>query len=287
MKSDILRGVEDPTIERLRKLREVDLLVDIGRGSVQLEIILALGRADSGLNSKSLSEMTGYRRKTILDALRKLQIKGLVSEREDGYVLSEKGLKLYSSLLEALGVGIGESKGRLSSMLLSREMARDIATYDYVNDAIIALGAARNYELPVKVLSEITGLSVQRLEDYLEKFTNGRPRLFKKFRKRSILSKILGRGEVYYRLTSEGLAAYHKLPHYLKMKKNLGARILQTIGRSGHPKLVLKRMAIYMSIGSSLTMLAAILIGGALGKIIMASWILLVSLIALLIEVSY
>jgi len=284
-----LQLYSDRFTEKLRQLAEIDSVVDIGRARVQLEILLKLGENDEGLTSREIAEKTGYRRKTVLDALRKLIGKGLVTHEDDVYKLTSEGINLYRGLLEVLDIPTQHLKYAPTHKMQPLEFARDIATYDFLNDAIIALGAAKNNELPLTILSEIAGISPQRMEDYLEKFTKGRVKLFKRYIKKPWLSRLLGRGRgvVYYRLTSEGLKAYYRLPHYLKMKHNTAAKILQYIARSGHPKLVLKRLALIMAIGSSIAMSLAIFLKNTGSVLILGAWSLLVSFIALLIELAY
>lgn len=251
-------------VTKLQKLKSVDDLVDFSRSSLQLEVILFLGCRRKARLEEMASEL-GFRRKALGDTLRKLAAKKLIAKGEKDYFqLTETGERYLSELMDIIGVPSYPSKS-FSSIDRAQERLRfiveELSTSSYLYDAIISLGSAKNYELPLGKLSRIVGLGSLRLQSYLDLFVDAQDknlRLFRKYHKPTLLSKALNRlgikakrSKICYRLTDKGLTVYYRLPHYVKFKHNVFARAMAKVFGGGHPKFLLKQSFLLVCLGSA------------------------------------
>lgn len=80
---------------RLLLLKDLDSTIDFSRATNQFSIVLYLAEQVKPVSVSELAKVTGDSRKSILDSLRKLEKKGLITKLEEGgelYVgLSEQG----------------------------------------------------------------------------------------------------------------------------------------------------------------------------------------------------
>ncbi len=262
-------------------LREVDAAVDFARGWLQLRILLSVGYLGR-CSVDRLVEVLGERRKAILDSLRKMRAKGLI-EGEGELSLTEEGRRVYGTLLSVLGSSRRASAGTTLSRAAAQDIPRDVLRFSYLYDVLVALGTSKGYELPLSTLASVTRLSPTTLEDYLKPYVEDELRLLKRVVRGG---RLTGR-RVFYRLTDEGLKVYHKLPDYVKYRGSLVAMVLRSLTRSGHPRIVLKRVALALAIGSAITSALVAVLAPPTSLVVALTWILTVSLIALLVEVTY
>ncbi len=295
---DRLSSVElfHEVLRKISSLREVDSTIDIARGWLQLRILLALGFYN-GIDVDGLVRILRERRKAVLDALRKMKNKELIVNNGGKVVLSEKGKALYNVIASSIGLenngsshrGVYDSLSfrsrRSKDPRIIHDIPRDLSRSFYLYDTIIALGSSKNYELPLSTLSSISKISPEVLDDYLKPYASPPYRIMRRIIKTAGL--FFKRREVFYKLTDNGLKVYHKLPDYVKYRNHFGAKLLRLLSRSGHPRMVLKRISFIMSIGSAITMFLSVVMGGPASIIVMASWILFVSFLALLVELTY
>ncbi len=81
-------------------------MIDFSKSSYQLDIAVFIGNIGKPVSVDALVSALGVDRKQILDALRKLKIKGIVSTDNAGfYMLTDSGKKFYDSLVRNL-IGI-------------------------------------------------------------------------------------------------------------------------------------------------------------------------------------
>jgi len=279
-----LLGMSGELLELLNAvsaLREVDAAVDFARGWLQLRILLTAGHLGR-CSVDRLVEVLGERRKAVLDSLRKMRAKGLV-EGEGQLNLTEEGRRVYETLVSVLAGSRGASAGTVLSKATARDIPRDILRFSYLYDVLIALGTSKGYELPLSTLASVTRLSPTTLEDYLKPYVEEEPKLFKRIVRGG---RLTGRG-VLYRLTDEGLKVYHRLPDYVKYKNSLAATALRALTRSGHPRIVLKRVALALALGSAITSASVAILAPPASMVVALTWVLAVSLLALLVEVTY
>ncbi|RLE49495.1 MAG: hypothetical protein DRJ33_08210 [Candidatus Methanomethylicota archaeon] len=260
-----VRDVKADLVLKLQKLKSVDDLVDFSRSSLQLEVLLFLGYKKRARLDEMASEL-GFRRKALGDTLRKLVAKKLVIKGEkDYFTLTETGERYLSELMDIIGVP-GYPKKPISSVDKAQERLRfiieELPTSSYIYDAIVSLGSAKNHELSLDRLSRIVGLGGLRLQSYLDLFVDAQDknlRLFRKYHKPTLLSRILNklgfkikRSKVYYRLSDKGLTVYYRLPHYVKFKHNTFACTLAKLMGSGHPKYLLRQSFLIVCLGSAI-----------------------------------
>ncbi|MET1127909.1 MAG: MarR family transcriptional regulator [Thermoproteota archaeon] len=278
---------------KLAVLRALDSQVDFSRGILQLKIVLALAESDGGYTVRELARMLGQRYKSVSDAMRKLELKGLVArvrERGEAYRLTEKGKMYYERLLAILGVTEGEAaRTRIARRMLILDMAKDITLHRYLADAVLAAALSSRKEVSLSELAAILKLSPARAQSYIDMYAEGAvsPRLFKKYHKesrvRAVLAKMglrVSQRQVYYRLTSDGESLYYKLPDYLKYKNSRRLRLFQKLVGHGHPVLVHRRLSRLFASGSIVLLLLTAL--GAVPKLVLAPWLLAGSVLWLL-----
>ena len=288
---------------RISLLRELDSLIDFSRGELQLNIIIKLGETGGrDLTASQLSKILGERYRSVIDALHRLERKGLVEKKvgERGillYTLSAIGKWYYNTLTKLLNLkGEMEAEDQhLSHKTILRHFTKEARTIDYIVDAIIALATTGKKRLPLETLASIMGLSTTRAQSYLDLYSQktSQPKLFKKTIKQpTLISRILNkiglkksRTKVYYELTEEGLTVYHKLPYYMKLRGNTPAKILTTITRTGHPKIALKRLLIIETIGSIIALYALIL--HPQGYLLTAAWLFTLIMLTAIAKLSY
>lgn len=267
-------------------LREVDSVIDLTRGWLQFRILIALGFLKR-LDVDDLTKLLSERKKAVLDALRKLRLKGLVVDGDGGrYVeLSSSGKELYEMVLGLVSGELTIFGRSLGVPNISDDLHRDLIKSVYLYDVIVALGTAKNHELPLNTLASIVKLSPEVLDDYVKPYSESELKLFKRY---SAGGKLLGRGKkIIYRLSDEGLKVYHRLPDYVKYRNDWKASILRTLTRSGHPRIVLKRISLILSLGSAFVALMAVLITPSHSLILIMTWVLIISFIALITEMTF
>ncbi|MEM1541809.1 MAG: hypothetical protein QW101_06555 [Ignisphaera sp.] len=275
--------IEDLLNTRINMLRELDAVIDFARGGLQLNIIMELGRNDDGYTVKDIARILNERPKAVLDAMRKLVVKGLVVKDDkngyDLYRLSEKGMEFYGRLAKMLGFieyykGERVSKAQIKAMVL--DIASDLVKYHHIADVVITIATSKNQEASIRTIAEGMKLSVDRAKTYLEMYSESRSplRLFKKVEKKrskvietfveimnpllnKIGIKILNNNHTY-RLTKEGLMVFYRHPYYVKFKNNLLTQIGSTIFGTLHPRVVIKRATLMVMIVTALALLLSL-----------------------------
>ncbi|MCS7108959.1 MAG: hypothetical protein NZ911_06150 [Sulfolobales archaeon] len=278
-------GSINDILQRVGVLREVDSVIDLTRGWLQFRILIALGFLGSS-DPDGLAKLLGERKKAVLDALRKLKLKDLITDVEGGrYVsLSESGKELYNMVVGLVSGDSVRGRGGLR-FPISEDIHRDLAKSIYLYDVIVALGTSRKHELSLNTLASIVKLSPEVLDDYVKPYAEGDLKLFKRY---SASGKLFSRGKkLVYRLSDEGLKVYHRLPDYVKYRNDWKASILRRLTRSGHPRIVLKRISLILSLGSAFIALTAVLLPPYLSLIMVLTWVLIISFVALITEMTF
>ncbi|MCS7098578.1 MAG: ArsR family transcriptional regulator [Candidatus Methanomethyliaceae archaeon] len=229
-------------MERILQLRNVDKIIDLSKGTLQLDILLAISSKGEATIS-DIVEITGQRRKAITDALRKLKNKNLVeSSDKKRFRLTQEGERCIKMLAEFLGnsQNIGSIEHGLPDIIPKSSILSQI---------IIALATSRNNRMTVKEIARAIGLSPQRAQSYIDLYVNRESSFFKKYTDETSISKLLSKlgisskkYETYYALTKEGFQQFYKMPLYLKMKQSLAYRILSKITFTKNPRLIFRRL---------------------------------------------
>ena len=196
-------------MERIEVLRRIDSLIDFNRATAQLKILVTLDNKE--LSIDELVKETGLKRKTILDAVRKLELKGVVARKGHKLALSELGSSVYKTLRDiALGKNIYTEDVRSVPYRVTSIKTSFYETYDqllhviYMLKVIKILGDSGNKPIYIKNLANKVGVSPTTLMDHLIVFTNGDIKLFNKIY--DITTK-----RTYFALTELGLKLYNSI----------------------------------------------------------------------------
>jgi len=237
-------------------LKEVTKVVDVTKGTLQLQMIIFL--YDKGAQSADqISKELGKRRKAVTDALRKLKLKEVVKETthngEGGestvvYELTDNGREYVGSLKDIFstrgGASITTTRGTGFRLI---EIIEEIPLLFNTYDAIIALGIVGNKGLSASKLAKLFGLSEQRAITYLDLFTDAKgATLFKK----KVINPNNANEEVRYVLSENGQRTLKLLPLYNNLSASVSFKILRAITRAAHPRQVYSRSALLLAVGS-------------------------------------
>lgn len=254
------------TNDTISILRRIDREIDFARGSLQISILLELGKSVNGLAIRDLAKRLNERNKSIADALRKMMLKNIVEKTRNGnsyeiYMLTEHGQKLYEDLMKVVkGNGFASPIHKRKTNVMPHDFSLELIKKDYINDIVITIATSKKRIVSIKEIAESMGLSIQRAQAYLDMYS-GRDapiRLFKRVetsfldleeeRKKTMprILKIIGfkkkNNKVFYILTEDGLAVFHRLPFYTKYATSKTAKLIQKLFNSLHPRLVAKRL---------------------------------------------
>ncbi|HIQ23806.1 MAG TPA: hypothetical protein EYH50_02010 [Pyrodictium delaneyi] len=271
--------------DKLELLRQVDSVIDLSRGWLQLRILMTIG--DKGAYVDDIVALLDVSRKAVLDSLRKMRVKGLVSISNGFVQLTDKGMEVYNILRNVVSDS-SASSGTLmppSSTPSVYDVLSFVTRYVYLYDVIAALGFSPRYELPLEVLAAIARVGPRQLDEYLSVYSRREPRLFSRVL-RSTGWGPFRRTRIYYRLTRDGVKLLHRLPEYMRVRRSLAARVLVSITRTLHPRLVLKRLVFVTSLGSAIAM-SIVVAYPSVGVIVLGAWLVVLSFLAVLVSQSY
>ncbi len=272
--------------ERLELLRRVDSYVDLSRGWLQLRLLVELGRRGGEATVSELAAALGVERKAVLDSLRKMRQKRLVAQGKRGPALTERGMDLYRSLVHVVAGKARPQPGeaaRGESDVYS--LVASLTRHHYLYEALTALAYAPGHMLPLAALASLARLSQRQMDEYLQVYTRGAPRLLHRLVKEQRLGP-LRRQMVYYKLTREGEKLLHRLPDYAWTRRSRAARIIAAVARTLHPRIALKRLMVLISLGSAAAM-ALVAAEPGLAAPVLGAWLLVVAGLAVLVEASY
>jgi len=152
---DETRILSGEVMTLLKVLREIDGIVDLARGEVQLLVLLSA--KDGMVRPSVLADSLGLRSKTVIDAVQKLKRKGLLKKLgRDRYKLTDKGRRLKRLIF---------SLPRASAMLGSQE-----AVYQayMISEAVLILGTVAESWYPLSRLARHVGVSAGKLHEIVE-----------------------------------------------------------------------------------------------------------------------
>lgn len=186
----------------IETLRSIDSLIDLSRATAQLKILLAIGKS-----SLTINEIVNYsklKRKTVLDALRKLESKDLVTKNSGRYTLTQHGMKIYEALLRLASANYDNNTPVPFNLPFKRTLF--LEAYDELLSALYFLRTLEiigtsNRPYSLKKLAKKLGVSQITLDNHLRRFTTPTLPLLKR-----VYSLELK--HVYYKLTELGLRFY-------------------------------------------------------------------------------
>jgi len=185
--------------ERIQLLRRIDSIIDFNRATAQLRILIALNNKEHTVDEIMMS--TGLKRKTVLDAIRKLEIKGLVEKQGNRYRLTELGRNIYNALLNLAGGNPRNIPVKPSLRTTYYETYDQLLNVVYMLRVVKILGNASNKPLSLKELAKKTGVSQTTLSDHINRFVSGNLKIFER-------TYDIKRKKAYYKLTDLGLKLY-------------------------------------------------------------------------------
>ena len=185
--------------EKIQLLRRIDSIIDFNRATAQLKILIALNSGEYTVDEVVRS--TGLKRKTVLDAIRKLEIKGLVEKQGNQCRLTELGRNIYDALLDLAGGNLRNIPAKPSLRTTYYETYDQLLNVVYMLRVVQVLGDASNKPLSLKELAKKTGVSQATLSDHINRFVFSNPKIFER-------TYDIERKRVYYRLTDLGLKLY-------------------------------------------------------------------------------
>ncbi len=260
-------------MEYINVLRKIDSVIDLARGWLQLSVLVSIG--ERSVRVDELVNILGQPRKAVLDVLRKMRLKGLVEVRDGYYRLSSRGLQLYKLLYSLVGSrafttdssggGAGGGEATVYDIISS------ITRFLYLYEAIVALGSARGYELSLDTLASIVRVGRRQLDEYLSVYSSNPLRIFERRIKRCGL--FVRRSCIVYKLTREGLMVFHRLPEYVRARRSWATRLLALLTHALHPRIVLKRLTLFLSVGSAVAM-SLVALHPELSLLLLGGWVL-------------
>jgi len=208
--------------QKLLLLKELDETIDFSKSTLQIEVMFTFLMGKEKLTPSELVEVLDERRKAVLDALRKMQLKGIIKkegevEGEPVYVLTESGLRYSKKLKEALGLSTHDNSVQINEEYISNRekiasLRRIIGLY-YVYNAILYLANSPGGRADLYRLSALVGLSPERMKSYLDAYSRPPMRIFK--RQSSPLTR-----KTFYKLEKEGWGIYYKTHQYQQLKED-------------------------------------------------------------------
>ena len=294
----------EPVRNGIRKLKEIDSRIDFARSQLQLDIVLELALARKPLAADEIARFIGYRKKAVLDALRKLENKGLVRRVGSSnmlFELTDEGKKLLEGLFDLLGVSGLTSvarKAHVRGRADARDLQKVVQPSYYLAKIIIAIGSSRKGYLSMKELASVVGLSQERLQSYMEPYMSATAevKLFKKVRKPVRLEPLyrilrsfgvrVSTVSSYVTLTDEGRLLYYRLPVYVKLKHNFAAKLVAELFGSYAERLVLKRFSVLTCV-LALSSIIAITALSSVGSLVSLGLMLLCIAISLALLAAY
>jgi DNA-binding MarR family transcriptional regulator len=256
---------------RLELLRKLDSIIDFSKSTIQLQIILALALNGENLSTSRLSKIVGERRKAVLDALRKLEYKGLI-RRVDGsdsgelvYELTDLGRAFTRGLAGLLSSTPASAKAQHmlgEDLTVSQRITlrTRLVEAGYAYKALVALSLAPRYSLPARDLSRSLGISAERLVSYMDLFTTPPQRIFRKMLKPD--------GTIIYRLDAEGAKLLARIAESRKLRsRRLAVALARAFKAYSQPKIIAV-MSSVLFLANSLAMLLLYLVSQTKAEIV-------------------
>lgn len=197
-------------------LRNIDSIIDFSRATAQLRILIAIDK--ESLTVDEIVSRTGLRRKTVLDALRKLELKGVIKRKDSRYLLTDMGRSIYETLNNL--ILSDETATDLSSVRSLKpflyDLYTDVLSIAYMLEVIKIIGKRNKPRACVDELALKIGVSVATLENHLRRFSEGRTALFRRIDDKT-------KGCIVYELTELGSTLYRRLYSRRRLLSSLKA----------------------------------------------------------------
>ena len=244
-------------MEKLRLLQHLDSVIDFSRATLQIEIVFALVFSPRPLTPTDLAIIINERRKAVLDALRKLEIKGIVKRKgsrrgEALYVLGDRGHR-YAEGLKAL-LGMDETRVTQPLGVTQRiQVQRSLIEAYYAYKALVSLALAPGSMLSLKELAKVLELSPDRARSYLDLFSRPPSRLFRKI--------LPPTGGTYYRLEDGGLRLFYRTPHARLARSRIYRFLARLLNEYWPERIRAKLLKLYSITAATTVLVVGVLTG--------------------------
>jgi len=243
---------------KLLLLKDLDSTIDFSKATNQFEIVLYLAERREPVPVGELAKVTGDSRKSILDSLRKLERKGLITKLEgrgELYVgLSEQGMEFVRKLLEMLFPS-GHQRGEVLDTPVRLNISKELATSINLYRLIVLAGLSRKGCVTLEEASRVAIGGARGLEVVVESFTKPPTRLFKVVKKGGTNVLVLDK---------QGLEVLKRTPHYRALQRSPLYRLLVALTGTPWVKEAGTRLNAGLGALSLVSMAGALFFGNAL-----------------------
>ncbi len=204
----------DGVSTKLLLLKDLDSTIDFSKATNQFAIVLYLADQKRPVSVGELAKATGDSRKSVLDSLRKLEKKNLITKLEGGgelYVgLSEQGVEFVRKLLKML-LPAEQPRGEVLDTPVRLNISKELTTSINLYRLIVLAGASRKGYVTFEEASRSLIGGVRGLEVVVESFTRPPTKFFKVVKKG---------GENVLVLDKQGLEVFKRTPHYKALQRD-------------------------------------------------------------------
>ncbi|AFL66365.1 hypothetical protein Desfe_0460 [Desulfurococcus amylolyticus DSM 16532] len=212
--------INDTYSRKIMLLKTLDSMIDFSKASNQLSIVLYLYNTKTPVSVSELARVIGDTRKSILDSLRKLEKKELISKTmvngELHISLSQKGEEYVKKLMELFHPIKASNDQQLLQVPVRLNLAKEVMTSLNLYKIIVKIGFSRKGWLLVDELKNLVG-DEKILTIILDSFTMPPTRVLRRI-------KIAGKDAV--ELDKMGQEILRKSLHYTAFRSNSVYRLL-------------------------------------------------------------
>jgi DNA-binding MarR family transcriptional regulator len=271
--------VTDTYSGKIMLLKTLDSVIDFSKASNQLSIVLYLYNTKRPVSVPELARVIGDTRKSILDSLRKLEKKELISKTmvngELHIALSQKGEEYVRKLIELLHPVKAGNDDSVLQVPVRLNLAKEVITSLNLYKIIVKIGFSRKGWILVDELKNLVG-GEKNLSVILDSFTMPPTRVLRRI-------KVAGRDAV--ELDKMGQEILRRSPHYTAFRSNGIYRLLVRL--TGTPWV--SEITRFLSIASFTILALSILlvVANASLALIAVGFLTVLILLSLSIIVSY
>ncbi|MEM0247035.1 MAG: ArsR family transcriptional regulator [Desulfurococcaceae archaeon] len=243
--------------KRLALLRHLDSIIDFSRATSQLELILYLYSVKRPVTTDDLATAFGYSKKAVLDSLRKLEKKGLISKEKDGeelrVSLSERGEEFVSKIVDLLKPASQVLGDAQLSVPVRINIAKEIMTSINLYKLVVYLGLVKpSRPILVRGLARLMGMSRTDLDVLLSSFTQPPTKLFR---------VVKASNEDALLLDKQGFELLRRTLHYKIYVSSLLYKLLVKLtGTPWTSEIMLKLNSVYLGV-LTLVLVTVVFIG--------------------------
>jgi len=243
---------------KLLLLKDLDSTIDFSRATNQFAIVLYLAERREPVAVGELAKVTEDTRKAILDSLRKLEKKGLITKLEgrgELYVgLSEQGREFVKKLLDML-LPARQPRGEVLDTPVRLNISKELTTSINLYRLIVLAGLSRKGYVTLEEASRVAIGGARGVEVVVESFTKPPTRFFKVVKKGGISVLTLDK---------QGLEVLKRTPHYKALQRSPLYRLVAALTGTPWVKEAGRRLSSVLGALSLASMAGALWLGSDL-----------------------